>query len=90
MTGRVKRFETNEAISYSWHDKMPDGEIVETTASFQFARKDRATLLKLRHSGFTDPEHFAECSSRWAYYLINMKSVLDGGTDLRSRNMTGR
>ncbi|HEX6561534.1 MAG TPA: SRPBCC domain-containing protein [Nitrososphaera sp.] len=85
MTGSVKQFETNKAVSYSWHDEMPDGEMVETTASFQVAKKGRGTLLKLRHSGFTDPEHFAECSSRWAYYLTNMKSVLDWGTDVRSK-----
>lgn len=85
MTGRVKRFETNKAVSYSWHDEMPGGEMAETTASFQVAKKGHGTLLKLRHSGFTDPEHFAECSSRWAYYLTNMKSVLDGGDDLRSK-----
>lgn len=85
MTGRVKRFETNKAVSYSWHDEMQDGEMVETTALFQFAKKGRGTLLKLRHSGFSDTEHFAECSSRWAYYLTNMKSVLDGGADLRSK-----
>src|SRR5437868_14795849 len=47
MTGMVKQFETNKAISYSWHDKMPDGEMVETTASFRVDKKDRGTLLKL-------------------------------------------
>jgi uncharacterized protein YndB with AHSA1/START domain len=85
MTGRVKQFETNKAVSYSWHDITHSGEIVETTASFQVTKKGRGTILKLRHFGFTDPEHFAECSSRWAYYLTNMKSVLDWGTDVRSK-----
>ena len=85
MTGMVKQFETNKAVSYSWHDIMHSGEMVETTASFQVTKKGRGTILKLRHFGFTDPEHFAECSSRWAYYLTNMKSVLDWGTDVRSK-----
>jgi uncharacterized protein YndB with AHSA1/START domain len=85
MTGTVKRFTRNKAISYSWHDKISSGELVETAASFQVTKKGRGTLLKLVHSGFTDPEHFAECSSRWAYYLTNMKSVLDWGTDVRSK-----
>jgi len=39
MPGAVKQFETNKAVSYSWHDKMPNGEMVVTTASFQVAKK---------------------------------------------------
>lgn len=85
MTGKVKRFETHKAVSFSWSDKLRSGEWAETTASFKVAKKWRGTLLKLRHSGFRDPEHFAECSSRWGYYLTNLKSVLDHGTDLRSK-----
>src|SRR5438105_9454187 len=72
MTGKVKRFETNKQVSFSWHNKLPSGKMVETTASFHVTNKGRGTILKLKHSGFSDPKHFAECSSRWAYYLTNM------------------
>jgi len=85
MAGKVKRFETNKAVSFSWSDKLKNGELAKTTASFKVAKKGHGTLLNLRHTGFEDPEHFAECSSRWRYYLTNMKSVLDHGTDLRSK-----
>jgi uncharacterized protein YndB with AHSA1/START domain len=85
MTGKVKRFEPNIAVSYSWHDRLANGEMVETLASFELAKKAKGTLLRLRHTGFHDPEHFAECSSRWGYYLTNLKSVLDHGIDLRSK-----
>ena len=85
MKGRVKKFEADTAVVYSWHDKMPNGEMVETTAAFGIEKKGRGTILKLRHSGSEDPEHFAECSSRWAYYLTNLKSVLDSGKDVRSK-----
>ena len=85
MTGKVKRFEANRSISYSWSDKLGNGELAKTTVSFNLTKKGRGTLLKVRHTGFRDPEHFAECSSRWAYYLTNMKSVLDHGVDLRSK-----
>ena len=84
MTGKVKRFEANKAVSFSWTDKLKSGEVARTTASFKVAKKENGTLLNLRHTGFKDPEHFAECSSRWAYYLTNLKSVLDRGEDLRS------
>ena len=85
MTGKVKRFEANKSVSYSWSDELKNGKLAETTATFIVTKKGRGTLLKLRHTGFDDPEHFAECSSRWAYYLTNMKSVLDHDADLRSK-----
>jgi len=83
-TGKVKQYETNKAVSFSWSDKLKNGKLAKTTASFKVAKKGHGTLLRLRHTGFEDPEHFAECSSRWGYSLTNMKSVLDHGTDLRS------
>ncbi len=85
MNGKVKGFEEGDAISFSWHDKIASGKMVETLASFEVKKKGKGTLLRLRHSGFHDPEHFAECSSRWAYYLTNLKSVIDHGVDLRSK-----
>ncbi len=84
MTGKVQGFEEGRAVAYSWHDELPKGGTATTLASFKVSKKGDGTLLALRHTGFTDPEHFAECSSRWGYYLTNLKSVLDHGTDLRS------
>ena len=86
MTGRVKQFVADKAVSFSWHDKVPSGELVETTAAFRVEKQGNGTILKLEHSGFKDPEHFAECASRWAYYLTNLKSVLDWGNDVRSEH----
>lgn len=85
MTGKLKRFKPDEAVSFSWHDRLGSGKMVETTASFRVAKKGDGSLLRLSHFGFKDPEHFAECSSRWGYYLTNMKSVLDHKADLRSK-----
>ena len=85
MTGEVKEIEANKSVSYSWHDRLESGEVTNTIASFEVVRKGNGTLLKLHHTGFEDPVHFAECSSRWGYYLTNMKSVLEHGKDLRSK-----
>jgi len=85
MTGKVKQFVPNRIVSFSWTDKLKSGKIARTLASFRLAGKGNGTLLRLRHTGFKDPEHFADCSSRWGYYLTNMKSVLDHRTDLRSK-----
>lgn len=84
MASKLKKYEKGKLVSFAWIDKLKNGQLAKTTASFNVAKKGLGTLLKLRHSGFKDPEHFADCSSRWAYYLTNMKSVLDNGRDLRS------
>ncbi len=75
MRDKVKRFEKNKTVSFAWSNKLKSGKVAKTTASFEVAKKGKGTPLKLRHTGFKDPEHFADCSSRWAYYLTNMKSV---------------
>src|SRR5215469_4681685 len=48
MTGKVKRFELDEGISYSWHDEV-NGKIVDTVASFQVDKKGNGAILKLHH-----------------------------------------
>ena len=30
---------------------------------------------------------FIECSAGWGFYLVNLKSVLEGGQDLRNKNV---
>jgi len=84
MTGRLLEYTRGKAVSYLWTDKLSSGRVAKTRVSFRVVPKGKGTLLKLRHSGFTVPAHFEGCSSRWAYFLTNMKSVLDHGTDLRS------
>jgi uncharacterized protein YndB with AHSA1/START domain len=84
MDGRVLQYVRNKSVTFLWSDKLPSGKTVETVAGFRVVPKGSGSLLKLRHVGFTVPQRFAECASRWAYYLTNMKSVLDHGTDLRS------
>ena len=85
MVSKLKKYEKDKTVAFSWIDKLRTGGIAKTMASFEVEKQGKGTLLKFRHSGFKDPEHFADCSSRWAYYLTNMKSVLDYGRDLRSK-----
>ncbi|HYK93597.1 MAG TPA: SRPBCC domain-containing protein [Thermoplasmata archaeon] len=84
MESTLTRFRSGRSVGFLWVDRLPSGKLARTRAEFQVTKKGRGTILRLRHSGFRDPEHFAECSSRWAYYLTNLKSVLDHRVDLRS------
>jgi hypothetical protein len=36
-------------------------------------------ILKQQH-------YFIECGSGWSFYLVNLKSILEGGPDLRNKN----
>lgn len=74
----------DQEVGFRWVDREPDGSSVTTDVRFRLESKGTGTLLHLRHTGFHSPRHFAECASRWAYYLTNLKSVLDHETDLRS------
>lgn len=84
MSARLLQYARNRTVTFQWVDQFPKRKVVTTSASFRVSRRGRGTLLKLRHSGFTDPEHFASSSSGWAYFLTNLKSVLEHGFDLRS------
>ncbi len=74
--GKLSNFEENKSVSFSW---------VEGTASFKLVKKGEGTLLKLHHAGFVHAERLAASTAGWTYYLSNLKSVLDHGTDLRSK-----
>lgn len=31
--------------------------------------------------------YFIDCSSGWSFYMVNLKSILEGGADLRNKNI---
>ena len=49
------------------------------------------TIVELVESGLPDDEagvkHFVDDSKGWIFYLTNLKSVLEGGLDLRNRKV---
>ncbi len=73
--GNLLDFEVNKSVTFSW---------IAGTASFELKRKGKGTSLKLHNAGIDSVERLASASSGWSYYLTNLKSVLDHGTDLRS------
>lgn len=90
LRGRVLAFEPPKKLHLSWVDRFEDGKVFETEVRFTFARKGKGTLLSLTHRGFKSGKKWVALhggiASGWAYYLLNLKSVLDHGTDLRSDN----
>lgn len=74
--GKLSGFKQNKSVSYPF---------IEGTASFELVKKRRGTLLKLNNTGFETLEMLVAASGGWAYYLTNLKSVLEHGVDLRMK-----
>jgi uncharacterized protein YndB with AHSA1/START domain len=87
MKGKVKSFDPPKRLVVAWHDRI-DGKTYDTEARFDLKRKGTGTLLHLSHSGFKSGKAwiwlYGAIQSGWAYYLTNLRSVLEHGTDLRS------
>jgi uncharacterized protein YndB with AHSA1/START domain len=57
----------------------PD-EWVGTTVDFEVKPSGEQTALVFTHAGWRDPVEFMHhCSTKWAYYLIGLKTGLEGG-----------
>jgi uncharacterized protein YndB with AHSA1/START domain len=55
-------------------------------------QEDEETLCELVQQMPMDNENeqqsfFIECGNGWGFYLVNLKSVLEGGPDLRNKNV---
>jgi uncharacterized protein YndB with AHSA1/START domain len=87
MRGRVKKFEPGRLLVIDWIDRLEGGRVFETEARFELERTGRGTLLSITHSGFQKGPRwtalYGGVTFGWTYYLLNLRSVLEHGTDLR-------
>jgi len=90
MAGKVKRVVVGREVAYGWRDDLGKGKIAMTLAEFKVFKEGSGSMLKLSHSGFGDSKAWIELygaiQSGWAYYLTNLKSVLQNDEDLRSEH----
>jgi uncharacterized protein YndB with AHSA1/START domain len=85
--GRVLSVKHGRSIALSWPQGTPRKPLGDTKVQFTVRARGKGSLLRMVHSGFgTGPawvQTYALTSSGWAYYLMNLKSVLECGRDLR-------
>jgi len=90
MVGKVKRIVAGREVEYTWHDDLGKGNEAKTLVQFKVLKKGSGSILKLKHSGFGESrtwiELYGAIQSGWAYYLTNLKSVIQSERDLRSEN----
>jgi len=88
-TGKVKKVVPDRTLVLTWPDRIR-GKVYETEATFALRRKGDGTILKVTHVGFKEGEDwvwlYGAIQSGWAYFLMNLKSVLNEGVDLRSKH----
>ena len=87
-SGKVLDYAKDRKLSLSWPAYLKGNLLGTTRATFKIKPKDDGTVLELTHSGFKSGNQWVElygavCSG-WAYFLTNLKSVLQYGRDLRS------
>jgi uncharacterized protein YndB with AHSA1/START domain len=76
LKGRISRYRKNKSLAYTFGSE-------DDIVSFELSRRRKGTLLTLRDRP-TDADSLASRAGHWAYYLTNLKSVLENGKDLRS------
>jgi len=63
--------------------KVVDGpaEWVGTTIDWQLRQDDDHTVVLFKHEGWQEPVEFMHhCSTKWATYLMSLKSLVETGT----------
>ena len=85
-TGKVVEFEPGRRIALAW--SWPGIPLRGTVFRLSVEPKDGGSLFTVEHSGFPKlakwTELYAGAEWGWTYFAMNLKSVLETGTDLRS------
>jgi uncharacterized protein YndB with AHSA1/START domain len=64
----------------TWKVVSGPDEWVGTTVDWQLRRDGDWTIVMFKHEGWAEPVEFMHhCSTKWASYLLSMKSLLETG-----------
>ncbi len=69
--------------------KVIDGpeEWIGTTVDWRLRRDGEYTIVLFEHAGWKEPVEFMHhCSTKWATYLMSLKSLVESGTGAPSPN----
>ena len=88
LKGRVNGAVRPRRLDLDWVDRMAGGKTFRTEVRFEITKRGKGSLLSVTHRGFKTGKKwtalYGGIQSGWAYYLTNLKSVLEHGVDLRS------
>jgi uncharacterized protein YndB with AHSA1/START domain len=88
QSGKVLSYARDKSLSLSWPQVQRGKPLGMTRATFKLKPKGDGTILDVNHTGFKSGtlwnENYSAVCSGWAYFLMNLKSVLQHGRDLRA------
>lgn len=81
--GRILETNGKDFIKFTFHDPME--------VSVRILEEDGEKVVELTQENIPPDEDsktnfFVGCGEGWTFYLANLKSVLEGGIDLRNKN----
>jgi uncharacterized protein YndB with AHSA1/START domain len=89
LKGKVTEVGAQRRLGLDWNDRFDGGKTFETHVRFVLRKNGRGTVLTLTHRGFKSGKKwvvlYGAIQSGWAFYMANLRSVLEHGTDLRSK-----
>jgi uncharacterized protein YndB with AHSA1/START domain len=83
--------EKNKVLAANGSDFLKFGFAGPCVVTVSIKQEAGETVCELTQSNFPDNEeerlflHF-DCGTGWTFYLANLKSILEGGIDLRNKN----
>ena len=76
----MKVLELDPARRVAWQVVDGPEEWIATTISFDLERRDDWTIVLFEHAGWKEPVEFMHhCSTKWAVFLLSLKSLLETG-----------
>jgi len=85
--GEILEFVPGRKITFSWSWPGLERKLKLTRVRLSVRRKGRGTIFKIEHSGFPGGERWVDLYAGavwgWTYFAMDLKSVLETGTDLR-------
>jgi hypothetical protein len=76
----MKVLELHPATRVLWQVVDGPEEWIGTTISFDIKQNDEWTIILFKHEGWKEPVEFMHhCSTKWAVFLLSLKSLLETG-----------
>jgi uncharacterized protein YndB with AHSA1/START domain len=85
----MKVLELNPAKRVLWQVVDGPAEWISTKVSFDLKQAGDYAIVLFKHQGWKEPVEFMHhCSTKWAIYLMSLKSLIENGKGAPSPNDT--